>query len=98
MEGVYKLLRDMFDYVPKLTQAQFFMTSYAQVKATMAYDVISLIVKKVKALQPHPTTSNLASVESTKTSQPVSIAKTNQPIRSASLLIKKNSIKVIYLF
>ena len=52
MEGVYKLLRDMFDYVPKLTQTQFFMTSYAQVKATMACDIINLIQQKAKSLQP----------------------------------------------
>ncbi|RNA09914.1 centrosomal of 44 kDa-like isoform X1 [Brachionus plicatilis] len=48
IDGIYKLVRDMFGYVPKLTKDQFFQTSFAQIKALMASDIIELILERFK--------------------------------------------------
>lgn len=72
MEGIYKLLRDMFDYAPKLTQTQFFSTSYAQVKAQMACEIISLVQQKVKLL--NTTTNSITSSGSSTTKSLHSLA------------------------
>lgn len=61
MECVYRLIRDMFDYVPKLTRDQFFTTSYAQAKATMAIEIIDLVQKKLKTPQPAGSSSSSSS-------------------------------------
>jgi hypothetical protein len=55
----------MFDYAPKLTQTQFFSTSYAQVKAQMACEIISLVQQKVKLL--NTTTNSITSSGSSTT-------------------------------
>ena len=57
MDGVYKLMRDMFDYFPKLSRDHFFSGGFSQVKADMTCDIVSLIQGKLKALQPKPTSS-----------------------------------------
>ena len=68
MECVYRLIRDMFDYVPKLTRDQFFSASYAQVKATMAIEIIDLVQKKLKT--PPTAGSSSSSSSSTVSSAP----------------------------
>ena len=70
IDGVYRLLRDMFEYVPKLNKDQFFNTSYAQVKANMACDVIGLIQQRIKQTQ----SSASSGVMSTITSNGASMA------------------------
>lgn len=52
VDGVYKLMRDMFDYVPKLTRDHFFSTGYSQVKANMTCEIVSHIQSKLKSQQP----------------------------------------------
>lgn len=52
IDGIYKLFRDMLGYVPKLTKEQFFQMSFAQIKATMAAEVVELIQQKHRSLQP----------------------------------------------
>lgn len=61
IDGVYRIVRDMFAYVPKLTRDQFFSVSFAQVKATMTCEIIGLIQGKLKTLQPHTTSNSFAS-------------------------------------
>ncbi|CAF0805314.1 unnamed protein product [Brachionus calyciflorus] len=48
IDGIYKLVRDMFGYVPKLTKDQFFQTSFAQIKALMASEIIEHILERFK--------------------------------------------------
>lgn len=52
IDGVYKIIRDMFAYVPKLNRDQFFTPGFAQVKAQVACEIIELIRGKLKSLQP----------------------------------------------
>ncbi len=79
MEGVYKLLRDMFDYIPKLNQTQFFMPQYGQVKAMMACEIIALIQQKAKSLQPSAITASASSIAK-------SLHSLTQPTASSSSL------------
>ena len=57
IDGIYKLCRDMFTYVPKLRREQFFQLSYAVAKACMAAEIIELVkqhlMKNTKATQSH---------------------------------------------
>lgn len=71
IDGVYKLMRDMFDYVPKLTRDHFFSTGYSQVKANMTCEIIAHIQSKLKSQQ--PSSSCLASVSSGYSSLPRNI-------------------------
>lgn len=71
IDGVYKLMRDMFNFVPKLTRDHFFIAGYAQVKAAMTCEIIALIQGKVKSLQPQSSSclapAGLNSLSQTKT-------------------------------
>lgn len=71
IDGVYKLMRDMFDYVPKLTRDHFFSTGYSQVKANMTCEIIAHIQSKLKSQQ--ASNSCLASVSSSYSSLPRNI-------------------------
>jgi hypothetical protein len=48
IDGVYKLCRDVFAYVPKLRREQFFQLNYSVAKAYMAVEIIELVKKHVK--------------------------------------------------
>lgn len=61
IDGVYKICRDMFNYVPKLTRDHFFSSGYALVKATMTIEIITLIQGKLKSLQPTQSVTCVAS-------------------------------------
>jgi len=76
IDGIYRVLRDMFAYVPKLNRDQFFTVGFAQVKAIMACEVIGLMQGKLKSLQP-ASTSFLAnsSNSSSSSQQKISISK-----------------------
>ena len=58
MDGVYKLVRDMLDYVPKLTKDQFFHPSFAMQKCQMATDLVKLVQAKCKTYQTTATVSS----------------------------------------
>lgn len=65
MEGCYKILRDLFHYKPPITKEQFFNSGFVERKIIMCTEVMKLIQKKNKSLQPPrkaptTTTSNLA--------------------------------------
>lgn len=67
IDGIYKLVRDMFGYVPKLTKDQFFQTSFAQIKALMASDIIELILEKFRltpTVSKHKIIENNENIES----------------------------------
>lgn len=75
MEGCYKILRDLFHYKPPITKEQFFNSGFVERKIIMCTEVMKLIQKKNKSLQPPrkaptTTTSNLAQVISTKANKP----------------------------
>ena len=78
----------MFAYVPKLTRDQFFTTSYAQVKANMASDIVNLILQKLKTLQP-PCQSN-SCLASSSTVACTSLSKT-APALNVPAMTKKTS-------
>ena len=61
IDGVYRIIRDMFAYVPKLNRDQFFTAGFAQVKAIVTCEIIALIQGKIKSLQP---SSSLAATSS----------------------------------
>jgi hypothetical protein len=65
IDGVYKLARDMLNYVPKLTRDQFFQTSFAQPKALMAVDIIELVHQRLKTTQIGSISSSTSSLLST---------------------------------
>ncbi len=48
IDSIYKLMRDMLNYKPPLTKEQFFSIGYAEIKALMACEIISLIQQKFK--------------------------------------------------
>ncbi|XP_064608935.1 uncharacterized protein LOC135473068 isoform X2 [Liolophura sinensis] len=52
MEGVYKVLRDLFGYKPPITRDQFFSKGFAERKVIMCAEVINLIHKKHRSLCP----------------------------------------------
>lgn len=82
IDGIYKLVRDMFSYVPKLTKDQFFQTSFAQIKALMAAEIIEQVQEKLKALNPSSSSSSAtAGITASSTVQ--------RPVNS------QNSIKVL---
>jgi len=43
VDGVYRLTRDLFSYVPRLSKEQFFQTSFAAVKCNMCVEICELI-------------------------------------------------------
>ena len=57
IDSIYKLMRDMLNYKPPITKEQFFATSFAEVKALMACEIIAAIQRKFKLtiFKPHPT-------------------------------------------
>lgn len=75
VDGVYRIMRDMFAYVPKLTREHFFSTGYAQVKALMTCEIIALIQSKVKCSQPPQTqaTCSVACSSLTRTNNTLSV-------------------------
>ncbi|XP_011683692.2 centrosomal protein of 44 kDa [Strongylocentrotus purpuratus] len=50
MEAVYKLLRDLFHYVPRITGPQFFKSGFAEHKILLTRDVVSMVRNKHKQL------------------------------------------------
>lgn len=103
IDGIYKLVRDMFGYVPKLTKDQFFQTSFAQIKALMAAEVIEHVQERLKS-----TTSTTSSITSSSTmsrlinrnlenEENIDIVPSKQESRSHSQqpVQRKPSVKVI---
>lgn len=68
---ILQILRDLFHYKPPITKEQFFNSGFVERKIIMCTEVMKLIQKKNKSLQPPrkaptTTTSNLAQMISTK--------------------------------
>ncbi|XP_013417622.1 uncharacterized protein LOC106178818 isoform X2 [Lingula anatina] len=54
MEGVYKVLREMFNYKPPVTKEQFFSTGFAERKVIMCTEILNMIKAKHRRLAPKP--------------------------------------------
>lgn len=94
IDGVYRLMRDMFNFVPKLTRDHFFTAGYAQVKAAMTCEIIALIQGKVKSLQPH-VSSCLASATANTVGMNKSTSNLRRNVSGSS--IESNSLAKVSL-
>ncbi len=82
IDGVYKVIRDMFAYVPKINRDQFFTKGFAQVKAHMACEIIALIQGKLKSIQPTSTSTANNSLSSSLQKNNISKSLSNNSIDS----------------
>lgn len=94
MTSVYKLCRDMLNYVPKLTKDQFFSTGFAQAKALMAVDIIELLQEKAKSLQAHHGPSATSAISSSASIHQVLSSKHTPAEASLTSIQRSASLKV----
>ena len=109
VDGIYKLARDMLNYVPKLTKEQFFQTNFTVAKCKLTSDLIECVQKKLKKLQPTnaAASTTVISVKSSITTTNTAANKENnanldnnesisprQPPQPTNPIRKHNSFKV----